>query len=79
MKFDVKTDWSKWEVAEDISTYYFERLDTPEVGCDGCLGYASWQVQEAGDPAGYGVLICANCLAESANDPTFPGTFIYHP
>lgn len=79
MKFDVKTDWSKWEVVEAISTYRFVALDTPEVGCDGCLGYASWQVQEAGDPAGYGVLICANCLAESANDPTFPGTFIYRP
>ena len=78
MKFDAKTDWSKWEVAEDISTFHFERLDTPEVGCDSCMGYASWWAQEVGDPAA-GVLICANCLAESANDPTFPGTFIYHP
>lgn len=77
MKFDVKTDWSKWEVVEESDAFTFKRLDTPEMGCVCCGGYASWEVRSTENMAR--VLECSNCLLADANDPTFPGTYIYHP
>ena len=79
MKFDLKTDWSKWEVVEGDDVYRFVALDTPEVGCECCGGYASWQVQNMSDPFGYIILECSNCLLADATDPSVPGTYHYYP
>lgn len=77
MKFDVKTDWSKWEVVEEYYAFTFERLDIPEVGCVRCDGYAEWEVKSIETIAR--VIECSNCLLADANDPSMPGTYIYHP
>lgn len=79
MKFDLKTDWSKWEVVEEEGAFTFERLEFPEMGCVACDGYAEWEVKGSHDPRAARVVECSNCLLADATDPTIPGAYFYHP
>lgn len=78
-KFDLKTDWSQWEVWEDGYVVNFRELDAPEMGCVVCDGYASWEVTGSWNPQAARIIQCSNCLLADATDPRIPGEYVFKP
>lgn len=80
MKFDLTTDWSKWEVEEEGPSWYsFERLKSPEVGCICCGGYAEWLVKSDSYDSLMRVVECNNCMLADATSPDYPGIYHHRP
>lgn len=72
MRVSANTDWTKVLFDEGADGQYVADAIDPEVGCECCGGYAEYAVRDM-DSADYS-LSCAQCLLESALEPSYPGT-----